>query len=99
MVGEAGRPMIYTFATCRDSIRTIPALQHDPDKPEDLDTDGEDHAADEWRYGCMSRPWVSKAPQIERPKHVWVGQPDGSIKSTLTIRQLIERQGKRRAAE
>jgi hypothetical protein len=24
-----GRPMIYTFSTCADSIRTIPALQHD----------------------------------------------------------------------
>ena len=25
-------------------------------KPEDLDTDGEDHVADEVRYFCMSRP-------------------------------------------
>lgn len=100
MVGEDGVPMIYTFSTCRDSIRTIPALQHDPDKPEDLDTDGEDHAGDDWRYGCMSRPWVSKAPETYRPTHVWAGQPDGSIKSSLTFRQLVERQGKkRRAAE
>lgn len=52
------RPMIYCFKTCYDSIRTIPALQHDEDRPEDLDTDGEDHAADDWRYACMSRPWV-----------------------------------------
>jgi hypothetical protein len=50
-------PMIYCFHTCKDSIRTIQALQHDPDKPEDLDTDAEDHAADDWRYACMSRPW------------------------------------------
>ena len=41
-----GRPMIYCFHTCVDSIRTIPALQHDRDKPEDLDSNGEDHAAD-----------------------------------------------------
>jgi hypothetical protein len=59
MVGDAdGRPMIYCFSTCVDSIRTIPALQHDLDRPEDLDTDGEDHAADEWRYACMSRPYM-----------------------------------------
>ena len=58
MVGEDGVPMIYCFSTCLDSIRTIPVLQHDPDRPEDLDTDGEDHAADDWRYACMSRPWV-----------------------------------------
>lgn len=55
---EDGRPMLVTFSTCRDSIRTIPALQHDANRPEDLDSDMEDHAADEWRYACMSRPWV-----------------------------------------
>ena len=31
-------------------------LQYDEHKPEDLDTDGEDHVADEVRYFCMSRP-------------------------------------------
>lgn len=55
---DDGNPMIVTFSTCVDSIRTIPALQHDENRPEDLDSDMEDHAADEWRYGCMSRPWV-----------------------------------------
>jgi len=57
--GEDKKPLIYCFSTCVDSIRTIPVLQHDPDKPEDLDTSAEDHAADEWRYACMSRPWIS----------------------------------------
>jgi len=52
-----GEPMIACFDTCEDSIRTIPVLQHDPDRLEDLDTEQEDHAADEWRYACMSRPW------------------------------------------
>ncbi len=52
------RPMIYTFSTCTDSIRTIPALQHDPNKPEDLDSSMEDHAADDWRYAAMSRPYT-----------------------------------------
>lgn len=67
--GDAdGNPMIVCFSTCVDSIRTIPVLQHDPDRPEDLDTDGEDHAADEWRYGCMSRPWVREAPKSQQPK-------------------------------
>lgn len=61
MVGDAeGRPMIACFSTCEHSIRTIPVLQHDERRPEDLDTDGEDHAADDWRYACMSRPWVRK---------------------------------------
>lgn len=51
------QPMIYCFSTCADSIRTIPALQHDETYPEDVDSDMEDHAADDWRYACMSRPW------------------------------------------
>lgn len=55
---EEGRPMLLFFSTCVDSIRTIPALQHDQDRPEDLDTSAEDHAADETRYACMSRPWT-----------------------------------------
>ena len=66
LVGDAdGRPMIVTFSTCIHSIRTIPFLQHDPNKLEDLMSDGEDHAADEWRYACMSRPYV---PNIEKDK-------------------------------
>lgn len=56
MKGIDNLPLIYTFGTCYDSIRTIPILQHDKDKAEDLDTRQEDHAADEWRYACMSRP-------------------------------------------
>ncbi len=96
-VGDGdGRPMIYLFSTCVDSIRTIPALQHDPDKPEDLDTDGEDHAADEWRYACMSRPWVPVVKQTPKPLHIFEAQADGTIKSNMTIRQLIDRQAKRR---
>lgn len=63
---EEGRAMLICFDTCVDSIRTIPALMHDEHRPEDVDSDGEDHAYDEWRYGCMSRPWMSDAPkQIE----------------------------------
>ncbi len=47
---------LQVFSTCTDFIRTIPEQQHDLNKPEDLDTDGEDHAADELRYAIMSRP-------------------------------------------
>lgn len=56
-------PMLFVCETCEDSIRTIPVLQHDEDHMEDLDTDGEDHAADDWRYAVMSRPWIKRAPQ------------------------------------
>lgn len=77
LVGEDGRPMIYLFDTCRDAIRTLPALQHDASRPEDVDTSAEDHAADEIRYACMSRPWVPavKAAKTERPHDYGRGRP------------------------
>ena len=62
---DDGVPMIGCFNTCIDSIRTLPSLQHDPNKPEDLDTTSEDHAADDWRYFCMSRPLVAVKPTAE----------------------------------
>lgn len=57
-----GTPMWYVFDTCVHIIRTLPALQHDLNNPEDCDTDGEDHAPDALRYGFMSRPWKRPAP-------------------------------------
>ena len=51
-----GYPRMYVFNNCRAFIRTIPTLMYDEHKPEDLDTDGEDHVADEVRYFLMSRP-------------------------------------------
>lgn len=41
---------LHVFSTCAAFIRTIPSLVHDETRVEDLDTDGEDHCADEWRY-------------------------------------------------
>jgi hypothetical protein len=64
-----GHPMLVVFSTCIDTIRTLPVLQHDPDRPEDLDTTAEDHAADEIRYACMSRPWTRPAPTV-KPKKI-----------------------------
>lgn len=69
LIGSDGVPMIYTFSTCTDSIRTIPVLQHDPNRAEDLNTHSEDHAADDWRYACMSRPWVKQTPEAEKNKN------------------------------
>lgn len=56
--GDGERPMIYFMENCTHAIRTLPALQHDEIRPEDVDTEGEDHAPDEIRYACMSRPYL-----------------------------------------
>ena len=67
LVGQDGVPMIYCFSTCDASIRTIPALAHDQTKMEDVDTEGEDHAGDEWRYACMSRPFSPVPEATKKP--------------------------------
>ena len=56
LLGEE-KPMLYVFNTCIDFIRTFPTLQHDAHNIEDVDTNGEDHVADEARYAVMSRPY------------------------------------------
>jgi len=55
--GNEEGPLIYIVENCVDSIRTIPVVQHDKNNSEDLDTDQEDHALDDIRYACMSRPY------------------------------------------
>lgn len=88
MVGENNRPMIYCFSTCSDSIRTIPSLQHDKLHPEDVDTESEDHAADEWRYACMSRPYTPPAEaEAERGKFMAVG-PSNKVTLNDVIKPL-----------
>ena len=53
---ENGCAMMYVFKNCAAFIRTLPLLQYDAQRVEDLDSDGEDHIADETRYFLMSRP-------------------------------------------
>ena len=38
-----GKPGMYIFSTCTDWIRTVPNLPYSQTKPEDVDTDAEDH--------------------------------------------------------
>lgn len=66
------REMLFVFSTCKDFIRTVPVLQHDQTRPEDLDTSAEDHAADDARYACMSRPIPAGKP---KPKGDLLAQP------------------------
>lgn len=91
LVGENGRPMLYFLETCQDTIRTLPVLQHDETNPEDVDTEAEDHAYDETRYACMSRPWQPRnaPPQVSAfPK----------LPGQMTINELVERQRRKRLA-
>lgn len=83
--GDNGIPMLYFTTSCPATIRTLPALQHDPQRIEDVDTHGNDHCGDETRYACSARPWVREAPNPSEVKH---GFP--------TINELIEAKRRKR---
>jgi hypothetical protein len=92
--GEDQRSTLLLFhESCENAIRTLPYLQHDEKNPEDLDTDAEDHAADEIRYACMSRPLTkTEVPQIGRGI-------SSTARALPTINEMIARQAaKNRAA-
>lgn len=76
--GEDGRPMIYFTDNCVDSIRTLPALQHDQLKLEDVDTSMEDHAPDDIRYACMSRPYA-RQPEEDVIKTIFKRQKNNLV--------------------
>lgn len=68
LVGKDGRPLLYFFESCLDTIRTLPVLQSDAVRLEDINTKQEDHAADELRYACQSRPFAKELdPEPEDP--------------------------------
>lgn len=64
---DPSRPMIVFFNTCKDTIRTLPTMQHHRDRAEDMDDTAEDHAVDELRYACASRPWIKPSPKGDAP--------------------------------
>ena len=62
---ENGYPMMYVFNTCKNWIRTVPTLPYSTKKPEDIDSDAEDHDYDAMRYFFMDHP---VAPTKKPPK-------------------------------
>jgi hypothetical protein len=68
--------------------------EQEKSRPEDLDTTAEDHAADEARYGLMSRPYV---PHTEVDKTNPIIEIDGL--STMTMNDLVKASTRRRKEE
>ena len=90
---ENGFPMMYVFSHCKDFIRTIPTLQFDEHKQEDLDTEGEDHIADETRYFCMSRPIKARpvtppSMYYKSPLHLFLDIPEEDIMPAPTLQRM-----------
>lgn len=67
LAGIDGDPSFFVFDTCIHFIRTVPVLQHDRNRAEDLDTEAEDHVADEVRYALSSRPVMQDLPPKPPP--------------------------------
>ena len=51
---ENGLQGLYICSNCEEWIRTVPVLMRDEKKFDDVNTDMEDHIADECRYMCQS---------------------------------------------
>ncbi|GAA1812684.1 phage terminase large subunit [Nesterenkonia flava] len=62
-----GYPRYLVYSTCKDTIRTIPALPRDKKNPEDVDTSAEDHIADALRYGLMHFAGNSHSDAVSAP--------------------------------
>ena len=89
--------MLYFFATCVHTIRTLPALQHDPSRAEDVDTEGEDHAGDETRYACMSRPFLRKPKPGETSleEALLAGSPTKQTMGKIVSQHMTKRRKER----
>lgn len=70
-----GKPaLIYFNPTCKHAIETVPALVYDTTRVEDLDTEGEDHAADDARYafqgiGPIQHSAAPTSPVVRHVRH------------------------------
>lgn len=89
---DEGYAMMYIFKNCRAFIRTLPLLQFDEQRVEDLDSSGEDHVADETRYFLMSRP---VKPRISREKEgsgqrlrLLLDIEEGSLKAAGALKRM-----------
>lgn len=62
-IAPDGKPWLQVFENCENFWRTIPDLIYDENDVEDLDSDGEDHAADSFRYWAVTNP----RPKLKEP--------------------------------
>lgn len=73
IAGDEEGPMLYATKNCHDGFwRTMPDIVMDERHVEDVDTDQEDHAYDDCRYACMSRPWMQAPTKKEQRPDRWM---------------------------
>jgi hypothetical protein len=79
-----GIPMLYIFKSCKNFIRTIPALNYSQSNVEDIDTSAEDHIYDECRYVLMHIPIKARQNRLQ------VKNNNGEIFSPLSSDRKVE---------
>ena len=84
----AEHPRFVAFNSCKNFWRTMQELREDPKRPEDVDTDQEDHIYDAFRYACMSRPIIPKIKPKEAP-----GSFQAERKKYIRAKQYAQRHG------
>lgn len=90
---RTGRPRLRICRNCTYTIGTLPGLAHSEKDPEDLNTDGEDHAADMLRYFAVKA--ANRGYENYRPADepvgvgVWnsavVSEPQGKVLPTFLL--------------
>lgn len=74
-----GRPYWQVTENCTNLIRTLPELIHDENDVEDVDTEGEDHAADDQRYMLRNLKLIEGITGQIRSKTEIVGRHEGKF--------------------
>ena len=92
-----GKPGLLVFSTCRNLIRTLPALPYHEVKIEDVDDAAEDHAYDALRYGLSYKP-SRETPPDSAPADYWASvrgkQGAGrTLDIPMEVQELLELEG------
>ncbi|MBU6430472.1 MAG: hypothetical protein KGR26_15755, partial [Cyanobacteria bacterium REEB65] len=69
--------LIFISDECPHALRTLASLEYDQHQPEQVDTEGEDHAYDSISGFCKMRPWQPLKPEDKRPS--WLGDEPSSM--------------------
>jgi phage terminase large subunit len=104
---NAGRVSFGSFwfdaGRCKDGIEALRQYRADFDEKKRVFTDRPrhdwtSHAADAFRYMAMA--WRTLQPErpVQKPTHqVFEGQPDGTIRTNMSVRDIIEAKKRERA--
>lgn len=84
-IAPDGRPWVTVDASCAYGIRSIPAQMSDKKDPDDINTNGDDHWVDSFRYGGMSRPRPTRFVVEQKKLHPLLEEALVASRSTAVL--------------